>query len=187
MFIDNENRDEPLLKAPTPGQSFTDDPDNPKKWETPPEITDVDEALMTIVHPLVTVDEHLRQFLKMAEGGVPLEFMVTMATYTGFKEGKWNPDVMLLLQEPLMYYMIIICEQAQIEYNLDEDDMEKSIQDPSYRYSSDPEFAEEVEALEGQAKQSKSIDEELVSKVTPSLLSPSGGVSPMVEEEEELV
>jgi hypothetical protein len=185
MIVDNENREAPVLSAPIPGQSFTDDPTQPNKWETPPEITDVEEGVLTIVHPIITDDEALGEFLRLAEGGIALEHMVTMATYTGFKEGKWTPDLMLLMQEPLIYYMIAICESAQIEYNLDEDDMNRTMQDPSYRYSSDPEFEDEVEALGEKAMSDEVIDEELLSQVAkgPSLLSPNGGEEMMNDEE----
>ena len=184
MIVDNTQtgHSASAFKAPMPGQGWTTDPNNPMPWETPPEITDVDEALTTIVHPLVTNDTLLGEFLKLAEGGLPLEHMVTLATYEGFKTGKWTPDVMLLLQEPLMYYMIAICESAEIDYNLDEDDMERTLQDPSYRYSSDPEGEVEVEAIM-EEKIPEVVDEDLLAKVRggSSLLSPK---EPMIDEEE---
>ena len=48
--------------------------------------------------------------------------------YAGFKEGQWNPDLMMMLLEPLMYVVIALCEKAGVEYSLysgDEDDDEK--------------------------------------------------------------
>ena len=50
--------------------------------------------------------------------------------YAGFKSGKWNPDLMLLLIEPLMYVIIALCEKAGVDYTLysgeeeDDDDEE---------------------------------------------------------------
>ena len=164
MFIDTSAPMDSRVDAPIPGQGLTSDPNSPQKWETPPEYTDVNEALVSMVHPLVTQEEPLREFLRLAEGGLPLEFFVQMMTFRGFKEGKWTPDLMLLLQEPLLYYMIAICEQAQIAYNLDEDDMKKTMEDTSYRYSSDPEFEDEVVAIT-EEKIPEQVDMSLLSNV----------------------
>ena len=39
--------------------------------------------------------------------------------YTGFLEGKWNPDLMMLLAEPTMFMIIALCEKADLEYKLE--------------------------------------------------------------------
>ena len=38
-----------------------------------------------------------------------------MILYEGFREGKWNPDLMMLLAEPVMYLLLYIAERADIE------------------------------------------------------------------------
>ena len=44
----------------------------------------------------------------------------------GFQEGLYNPDLMLMLIEPVMYILIALCEKAGVEYSIylddDEDD-----------------------------------------------------------------
>jgi|APSaa5957512576_1039674.scaffolds.fasta_scaffold04113_2 hypothetical protein len=148
------------FKAPIAGMSLTQDPSNPQAWEKPPQITDVNEAILEAIHPLLTNEDKLYQFISLAEEGVPLEFFVNLITYQGFKKGKWNPDVMLLLMEPILYVLIAICLKADIEFNLDKDDMTKTLKDDTYRYSNDDEVKGEVEELE------EKIEEE----IQPSLL-----------------
>jgi hypothetical protein len=40
--------------------------------------------------------------------------------YTKFTEGKFNPDVLMLLAEPVMYVIMAIGEEANIKYNIED-------------------------------------------------------------------
>ena len=42
-----------------------------------------------------------------------------MLTFSGFNEGKWNPDLMMLLIEPTVYILMALCERADIEFTID--------------------------------------------------------------------
>ena len=42
--------------------------------------------------------------------------------YVGFREGKWNPDLMLMLMEPFMYLLMALCEKCAINYRIDDED-----------------------------------------------------------------
>ena len=42
-----------------------------------------------------------------------------------FTEGKINPDTMLLVMEPIMYLIMSIGEEANIQYNIDNDDIDE--------------------------------------------------------------
>ena len=42
--------------------------------------------------------------------------------FTGFTEGKWNPDLLLLLIEPVAYMIMALAERADIEIIIDNDD-----------------------------------------------------------------
>ena len=35
--------------------------------------------------------------------------------YVGFREGKWNPDLMMMLIEPFMYLLMALAEKAGID------------------------------------------------------------------------
>ncbi len=56
--------------------------------------------------------------------GVPIVDLVMQITYVGFREGKWNPDLMLMLVEPLIYTLMSLAEKADIEYRIDDEDDE---------------------------------------------------------------
>ena len=56
--------------------------------------------------------------------GVPVIDLVMQITYVGFREGKWNPDLMMMLVEPLIYTLMALAEKADIEYRIDDEDDE---------------------------------------------------------------
>ena len=102
------------LGRPIPGQSLTKNPDEPYVWEQPPEFTDFRDALDFITGELL-LEENLVPLLESMGAGVPIVDIVTQLVYVGFREGKWNPDMVLLLVEPLSYVLIALCEKAGIK------------------------------------------------------------------------
>jgi hypothetical protein len=54
--------------------------------------------------------------------GVPILDLVMQITYVGFRDGRWNPDLMMMLIEPLIYVMMALAEKADIEYRIDDED-----------------------------------------------------------------
>ena len=64
--------------------------------------------------------------------GVPISDVTMQILYKGFQEGLFNPDLMLMLIEPVMYILIALCEKAGVEYSVyldDEDDDEMEIEE----------------------------------------------------------
>ena len=51
--------------------------------------------------------------------GVPIIDIAQQILYVGFREGKWNPDLMLMLAEPVAYVLIFMAENADITYRID--------------------------------------------------------------------
>ena len=102
------------LGRPIPGQSLTKSPDEPYVWEQPPEFTDFRDALDFVTSELL-LEENLVPLLQSMGAGVPIVDIVTQLVYVGFREGKWNPDMVLLLVEPLSYVLIALCEKAGIK------------------------------------------------------------------------
>ena len=88
---------ENTLDAPIPGQSLTDTPGN-AKWEHPPQFVKVDEAAEYIWDRLHE-KEILSQIVSFLENDIPVEAIARMVLFGGFVEGKWTPDVALLLSE----------------------------------------------------------------------------------------
>jgi hypothetical protein len=99
---------------PIPGQSMTNDPDNPQPFEGPAEYSNHSEAIAWIVNQLFT-EEMVLNVVDVLSNGLPVSELAYMILYEGFREGKWNPDLMMLLAEPVMYLLLYIAERADIE------------------------------------------------------------------------
>tara|TARA_R100000995_G_scaffold24951_3_gene10755 strand:+ start:699 stop:1298 length:600 start_codon:yes stop_codon:yes gene_type:complete len=106
---------------PIPGQSLTNNPEEPYAWEGPTEFTKFKEALDYVAAELLQEDVYTAVVLALGDG-VTVTDMATQIGYVGFREGKWNPDLMLMLMEPLMYLLMSLCEKAGIQYRVDSED-----------------------------------------------------------------
>ena len=101
-----------IFDAPTPGESLTDTPGN-ASWEHPPQFTDVNEAAEHIWDKLH--DRNLlQQVITFLEDGIPVEALARMILFSGFAEGKWTPDVALLLSEAVFNQILAIGIRAEI-------------------------------------------------------------------------
>ena len=70
-------------------------------------------------------EESFDNLTKALSREVPVFDITSAILYSGFLEGKWNPDLMLLLAEPVSYMLISIGEM----YGLEFDDMVLSADD----------------------------------------------------------
>ena len=106
-----------------PGQSLTNSPDQPYAWEQPPQLTEVGPALNVIFLEL-TEPEAYQNILQMLKKDVPIGDITNIIIYKGFTQGLWNPDLALLLIEPVMYLLYSIAVKAGIDNPVidDEDD-----------------------------------------------------------------
>ena len=101
-----------IFDAPIPGQSLTDTPGN-ANWEHPPQFVDVDEAAEHIWDRLHT-EAVLDQIITLLRNGVQVEAIVRLILFTGFSEGKWTPDVAILLAEIVLKQIMAIGVKAEI-------------------------------------------------------------------------
>jgi len=101
-----------------PGQSLTNDPEQPYNWEKPSEFTNSKEAMLYVFETLTT-PESAENTLMSIGNGISIIDIASIVLYSGFLEGKWNPDLMALLMEPTMYMLIALAEKADIVYVLD--------------------------------------------------------------------
>lgn len=110
---------------PIPGQSLTNSPDQRYAWEQAPEFVNFKEALDFTVSELLLEENYMPMMAAIGEG-VTIVDLATQMGYVGFREGKWNPDLMLMLIEPFMYLLMALAEKAGIDYRIDseEDDDE---------------------------------------------------------------
>ena len=103
------------FSKPIPGQSLTNDPDNPYPWESPPEFVNVNTAIDSIVMNILSDEEKLANIIEvLASGEIPIAGIAQIILEDGFRKGKYNPDLMLLLAEPLMVVLMALAERAGI-------------------------------------------------------------------------
>ena len=110
-----------------PGQSLTNDPKQPYNWEKPVEYTNPREAMLYVFETL-TVPETTTNILLSINNGVGVIDIASITLYSGFLEGKWSPDLMLLLMEPTMYMIMALAEKADIPYSLEAGDDETPVE-----------------------------------------------------------
>ena len=110
-----------------PGQSLTNDPSQPYNWEKPSEYTNPREAMLYVFESL-TVPETTTNILLSLGNGVGVIDIASITLYSGFLEGKWNPDLMMLLMEPTMYMIMALAEKADIPYSLEAGDDEAPVE-----------------------------------------------------------
>ena len=120
---------------PIPGQSLTTNPDEPRPFEGPPDFTNFKEALDYTAAELLLEENFMPIVLAMGDG-IPVTDLAMQIGYVGFREGKWNPDLMMMLMEPLMYLLMALAEKAGIKYRIDDedDDDEDTISDQSNQF-----------------------------------------------------
>lgn len=106
---------------PIPGQSLTNSPEQPYRWEQPPEFSNPKEAMLHVFEVL-TVPEAVSNIIYSLSEGVGVVDLASITLYSGFIEGKWNPDLMVMLMEPTMYMIMALAEKADIEYDLESGD-----------------------------------------------------------------
>lgn len=110
-----------------PGQSLTNAPDQPYNWERPAEFSNPREAMLYVFESL-TVPETTTNVLLSLSNGVGVMDIASITLYSGFLEGKWNPDLMTMLMEPTMYMVMALAEKADIPYSLEAGDDETTVE-----------------------------------------------------------
>ena len=143
-----------------PGQSLTNSPDNKYKWEQPPEFTNHKEASL-YVFSVLTTPETVPNLLESVANGVGVIDLASIVLYSGFLEGKWNPDLMALLMEPTMYMIMALAEKANIKYVVDSGDDEQEPEITSEQQEKS--FKKGLTALE-------EIKKETVTKINPQAI-----------------
>lgn len=106
---------------PVPGQSLTNSKEQPYNWERSPEITDPREGMYVVFDALIEPETAANILIAIHNKAGVID-IASMMLYTGFIEGKWNPDLMLLLMEPTMYMIMALAEKADIPYVLEAGD-----------------------------------------------------------------
>lgn len=160
------------MDRPVPGQSLTSNPNEPKTWEQAPEYTNMRDALDFIVSSLLEEETYLAVVGAVGEG-IPIADLVQQILYIGFNEGKWNPDMLLLLIEPVMYVLMALAEKSGIKYKLYRGEEED-----------DKDLDEKLKSKSDKLSVLSDAIEDKASKVTPSDLSLPKEITRKIEETE---
>ena len=100
---------------PVPGQSLTGEP-NKWAWEKPPQMTNVDEALVFVMEKIQNSPPTQKTYDKIITMGMPIESITNTIALGGFIEGLWSVDVLELLKPPLMASLMLYAEEKQLPF-----------------------------------------------------------------------
>jgi len=108
-------------EQPIPGQSLTNNPETPLPFEQPPVYVElspaIDDILVRLCQP-----EIFQGIVGALADGLPVGEMAEQILFEGFVQGQYNPDLMLLLVEPVMYILISFADMVDIEPRIDDED-----------------------------------------------------------------
>lgn len=126
MFEDDYNAERAKMGRAIPGQSLTNDPENPAPYEQAPEMTNVHEASIYL-WDFITEEETYAALMTAIDDEVPVMHIVQTILFNEFQQGKWNPDLMLMLAEPLAYMLIALAERLDLDIKIDDDEEEGDV------------------------------------------------------------
>tara|TARA_R100000951_G_C2652956_1_gene185034 strand:- start:7319 stop:7870 length:552 start_codon:yes stop_codon:yes gene_type:complete len=115
--------------AAPPGHSLTED--NSKwAWGRPPQMVDPEQVLQDAIDSLKDGKTQL-EMVKLLMVGASVEMLVEGYLFQGFQDGKFTPDVGLLIKAPLSFYIASIAEEGNIPYRFFEnsDALEQGVMD----------------------------------------------------------
>tara|TARA_R110000751_G_scaffold231508_6_gene332800 strand:- start:96 stop:653 length:558 start_codon:yes stop_codon:yes gene_type:complete len=113
-------------RRPISGQSLVEDPSTPSPYTRPPKFTNKEEAIDFFIEIFLEPSRY-QAIMDSLEEGTPVMELVQLFLMKSFKEGDVNPDMMLLLAEPLAFVIMGLAERAGVKFEIvgkDEDDPE---------------------------------------------------------------
>lgn len=172
----NEEYNQMVLTGgrPIPGQSLTSDPSDPAPYEKPPEFTSVHEASEEIFSGLIE-EQTYKEVMGLLADDVPVMDIVQTLLFAGFKEGKWNPDLMLMLVEPVAYMLLALAERAGIDSKIYQGEEEDEAEERVFGVELKKEKVSRIKKLAALGKTpSSAITEEMIETIeelpVPSLM-----------------
>lgn len=106
-----------LMDVPVPGQSLTKTPGG-YPWEKPPQFTDPEKAFVSVLNAM-TDKKTAPKIVGLMELGVPVKVLSKTLLMTGFIEGKWTVDMMVILAEPVTMLLIKLAKEAGVKAKID--------------------------------------------------------------------
>ena len=111
------------MDRPMPGESLTEDPDVAQPYTATTEFSVPQEAIDYIFDQM-TQEENYESLMQGLMDGASIMELTRLILFSGFNEGKFNPDLMLILIEPTAYLIMGLAERAGVEYTIMADDEE---------------------------------------------------------------
>tara|TARA_R100001443_G_scaffold113604_1_gene128594 strand:+ start:3606 stop:4217 length:612 start_codon:yes stop_codon:yes gene_type:complete len=109
------------FQGPIPGQSLTNSPDARQPWESPPVYTNIKEGREAIFLEILK-QENLEPIINLLDDGMSVAKVTEMLLFIGYSKGQFNPDMMMLLAEPVMYMLLALCENVGVDPVINTDD-----------------------------------------------------------------
>jgi len=150
------------LERPIPGEGMSNDPDNPYPFEGPTEFTVQREAL-EYLFVTITDEDKYPAILGAIDDGVPLMELTQVILFKGFTEGKWNPDLLLMLAEPLAYMLMALAERQGIDYVINSDDVNDETEED--RNEATDNMLSKLKVSQGGGRANIALPPELVNKI----------------------
>jgi len=111
------------MTRPIPGESLTEDPEASQPYTSTTEFSIPQEAIDYIFDQM-TQEENYSSIIQSLMDGVTVMELTRLILFSGFNEGKFNPDLMVILIEPTAYLIMGLAERAGVEYTVMADDEE---------------------------------------------------------------
>jgi len=149
-----------------PGESLTNDPDNPNSFEKAPEYTERTEAL-EYLFTRFTDEDSFKSILSLISQDIPIISLTEIFLYKGFTEGKWNPDLMLMLIEPTAFMLMALAERSGIDYVVmkkDEEELNEEKNEQFKIFDKKLEASENLKKIDSQISKT-SLPSEIVDKL----------------------
>ena len=173
--------DDPF-NSPTPGESLTKNPEEKFAWEQASEYTEVRPFMEDLFLQLTEDKDRYVKLLVSFLQQVSIADTTQMLLYTSWRAGKINTDLMLLLIEPVMYLLIAMAEQAEIEPVIyDEENVDEPSQEDSDLYV---EQSQKINEMKPEKIRKSSVEPSLLAKVEDLPTAEEVGVTDNTQEEE---
>jgi hypothetical protein len=150
------------LERSIPGEGMSNDPENPYAFEGATEFTVQREAL-EYLFVTITDEDKYPAILGAIDDGVPLMELTQVILFKGFTEGKWNPDLLMLLAEPLAYMLMALAERQGIDYVINSDDVNDETEED--RNEATDNMLSKLKVSQGGGKTNIALPPELINKI----------------------
>ena len=173
--------DDPF-NSPTPGESLTKNPEEKFPWEQSSEYTEVKPFMEDLFLQLTEDKDGYVKLLVSFLQQVSIADTTQVLLYTSWRAGKINTDLMLLLIEPVMYLLIAMAEQAEIEPVIyDEENVDEPSQEDADLYL---EQSQKINEMKPEKIRKSSVEPSLLAKVEDLPTAEEVGVSDNTQKEE---